>query len=96
MGSVIVTGPSRGIGRYCADHLHASGPFEVRHADVSDHTSSFVSAVESLRCDRSVYALINVAGIASMNLLFTTRFAPFGVSAASRVDTGRRLTKCDR
>jgi 3-oxoacyl-[acyl-carrier protein] reductase len=85
MDTVIVTGASRGIGLYCANQLHAAGyrvvgmarrfdakpAYEVRNVDVSDH-SSLATAFHDLRRDRSVYALINAAGIASMNLLLTT------------------------
>jgi 3-oxoacyl-[acyl-carrier protein] reductase len=85
MDTVIVTGASRGIGRYCAEHLHTAGyrvigiarhfdeipAFESRSADVSEHAS--ISAVlQDMGRDRSVYALVNAAGIASMNLLLTT------------------------
>jgi len=85
MDTVIVTGASRGIGLYCAQQLHAEGyrvvgiarrfdgnpAYEVRTADVSDH-SSLTAALRDLERNRSVYALINAAGIASMNLLLTT------------------------
>jgi len=85
MDTVIVTGASRSIGLYCADQLHAAGyrvigiarhfdskpSYEVRTADVSDH-SALVTALQDLRRNRTVYALINAAGIASMNLLLTT------------------------
>jgi len=85
MDTVIVTGASRGIGLHCAKQLHAAGyrvigiarrfdakpEYDVRTADVSDH-SSLTAALQDLRRDRSVYALINAAGIASMNLLLTT------------------------
>lgn len=85
MDTIIVTGASRGIGLHCAQQLHAEGyrvvgiarrfatkpDFEVRTADVSDH-SSLTTVLQDLRRDRSVYALINAAGIASMNLLLTT------------------------
>ncbi len=85
MNTVIVTGASRGIGLHCANQLHTEGyrvvgiarhfdgkvAYETRTADVSDH-SSLAAAFEDLRRDRSVYALINAAGIASMNLLLTT------------------------
>jgi 3-oxoacyl-[acyl-carrier protein] reductase len=85
MKTVIITGASRGIGRYCANYLHATGyrvigiarhtdpkaAFEIRVGDVSDYES--VSATfHDIRRDRSVFALINAAGIASMNLLLTT------------------------
>ena len=85
MDTVIVTGASRGIGLHCATKLHAEGyrvvgiarrfdakpAYEVRTADVSDHPS-LTAALRDLERDRSVYALINAAGIASMNLLLTT------------------------
>ena len=85
MDTVIVTGASRGLGRYCADQLHARGyrvvglgrtppvdaPFESREVDVSD-SASVAHALKDLRRDSSVYALINAAGIASMNLVVTT------------------------
>jgi 3-oxoacyl-[acyl-carrier protein] reductase len=85
MDTVIVTGASRGLGRFCAEKLHAGGyrvvglgrnpdskaPFEMRAADVAD-ADSVVAALKDLRRDKSVYALINAAGIASMNLVITT------------------------
>lgn len=85
MNTAIVTGASRGIGRYCAERLVASGyrvvglsrkpdaaaPFESVACDVSD-PAAVAAAFEPLRRDRTVYALINAAGIASMNLLMTT------------------------
>lgn len=85
MDTVIVTGASRGIGRYCADQLHAAGyrviaiarrfeskpAYEIRIADVCDQ-AALAAAFHDLRRDRSVYALINAAGIAAMNLLVTT------------------------
>jgi 3-oxoacyl-[acyl-carrier protein] reductase len=88
MDTVVVTGASRGIGRYCAEQLHAAGyrvigvsrtadpesPFETRMADVSDPDSLTV-ALADLKRDRTLYALVNAAGIASMNLLLTTPLA---------------------
>jgi 3-oxoacyl-[acyl-carrier protein] reductase len=85
MDTIIVTGASRGLGRFCADQLHARGyrvigvsrtpatdaPFEMRAADVSD-PASIAAALADLRRDKSVFALINCAGIASMNLVVTT------------------------
>ena len=85
MDTIIVTGASRGLGRYCAEQLHlrqyrviglgrklaANAPFETRVADVSD-PASITAALSDLRRDRSVYALVNAAGIASMNLVITT------------------------
>jgi len=83
--TVIVTGASRGLGRYCAEQLHARGyrvvgvgrtpvtgtDFEMRVGDVTD-PESLAGALTDLRRDTSVYALINAAGIASMNLVITT------------------------
>lgn len=85
MDTVIVTGASRGLGRFCADQLAAQGyrvlglgrnpdagaQFEMRSVDVSD-SASVAKALHDLRRDSSVYALINAAGIASMNLVVTT------------------------
>ncbi len=85
MDTVVVTGASRGLGRYCAEQLQERGykvvglgraavadaPFEIRAADVTD-ASSVASALSDLRRDAGVYALINAAGIASMNLVVTT------------------------
>ena len=83
--TVVVTGASRGLGRYCAERLQATGhrviglgrtvqkdaPFEMRQADVAD-PGSIAEAMRDVRRDPSVYALINAAGIASMNLVITT------------------------
>jgi 3-oxoacyl-[acyl-carrier protein] reductase len=83
--TVIVTGASRGLGRYCAEHLHARGysvialgrtppsdvPFETHAVDVADPVS-VAEALKPYRRDANVYALINAAGIASMNLVVTT------------------------
>jgi len=83
--TVIVTGASRGLGRFCAERLHEGGykvigigrkpdagaAFEMRQADVADQ-HSVRNALQDLRGDSSVYALINAAGIASMNLVITT------------------------
>lgn len=85
MDTVIVTGASRGLGRFCAEQLHAAGyrvvglgrspdraaAFEMRAADVAD-PASVASALKEFRRDPTVYALINAAGIASMNLVITT------------------------
>ena len=83
--TVVVTGASRGLGRFCAEQLHDAGyrviglgrtpvadvPFELRQADVSN-PDSIAAAVKDLRRDPTMYALINSAGIASMNLVVTT------------------------
>lgn len=85
MDTVVVTGASRGLGRHCAEQLNAAGyrvigfgrtpdpsaPFEMRIADVAD-PESVAAAMRDLRSDTSVFALINSAGIASMNLVVTT------------------------
>ena len=85
MDTVIVTGASRGLGRFCADRLvkkgyrvvglgrttDAKAGFEMREADVAD-SLSVADALRDLRRDKTVYALINAAGIASMNLVVTT------------------------
>lgn len=82
--TVVVTGASRGLGRFCAEQLHEAGyrvvglgrsrveaPFEMRTADVAD-SESVAAALKDLRREPSLYALINAAGIASMNLVITT------------------------
>jgi 3-oxoacyl-[acyl-carrier protein] reductase len=83
--TVIVTGASRGLGRFCAERLHENGyrvigigrgtvvaaPFEMRRSDVTD-AASIAKTFADLRRDPTVYALINSAGIASMNLVVTT------------------------
>lgn len=85
MNTAIVTGASRGIGRYCAERLAASGyrvvglsrnpdpaaPFESIACDVAD-PAAVAAAFHPFRRDPTVYLLINAAGIASMNLLVTT------------------------
>lgn len=85
MDTIIVTGASRGLGRFCADQLVTRGyhvvglgrtpdpkaGFEMRACDVAD-SASVAEALHDLRRDKSVYALINSAGIASMNLVVTT------------------------
>jgi 3-oxoacyl-[acyl-carrier protein] reductase len=85
MDTVIVTGASRGLGRHCAMRLAETGfhviglsrrpdpeaPFEMRACDVAN-PDDVGRAFADLRRDRSVFALVNAAGIASMNLLLTT------------------------
>ena len=83
MKTIVVTGASRGIGRGIADHLQQNGyhvigvsrsepegdpEFEWRQADVSDY-ESLRSAFSDLRRKSNLYALINSAAVASMNLL---------------------------
>jgi 3-oxoacyl-[acyl-carrier protein] reductase len=83
--TVVVTGASRGLGQFCADKLHEAGfkvigigralvadrPYEMRQADVSD-SESVAAAMKDVRRDPGVFALVNAAGIASMNLVVTT------------------------
>ena len=83
--TVVVTGASRGLGAHCATRLHEAGykvigigrkptkdlPYITRIADVAN-PESVKAAVDDLKRDKSVYALINAAGIASMNLVITT------------------------
>ena len=85
MNTAVVTGASRGLGRYCANRLHGAGyrviglarntdstaPFEIRACDVADQLA-VAGALKDLRRDSSLYVLINAAAIASMNLLMTT------------------------
>lgn len=85
MDTIVVTGASRGLGRHCAERLHATGyrvvgvgrtapadvPFEFIVADVSD-AASVATAFKDLRREPTMYGLINAAGIASMNLVLTT------------------------
>ena len=66
MDTVIVTGASRGLGR----NPEPDASFEMRTVDVAD-SESVAQAFKDLRHDPSVYALINSAGIASMNLVVT-------------------------
>lgn len=49
----------------------AVAPFEMRAADVTD-PASVAAALADVRRDKGVYALINAAGIASLNLVLTT------------------------
>jgi 3-oxoacyl-[acyl-carrier protein] reductase len=83
-GIVIVTGASRGIGHCCAcrwneANYHVIGlardttapvPFEMRQCDVTD-PEAVGETFSDLRRNRRVFALINAAGVASMNLLVT-------------------------
>ena len=84
MSTVVVTGASRGIGRYLAERALGRGDrvvglartavdtaFDCRPCDVTD-PASVERSLEDLRKDGSVFALINAAGVASMNLFLTT------------------------
>ena len=83
MKSVVITGASRGIGRYLCDYLaddydiiglarRLPEDFEHRfiQADVTD-PEQIKAGIGELGL-RRVYGLINCAGIASMNLFLTT------------------------
>ncbi|MCB1995979.1 MAG: SDR family oxidoreductase [Burkholderiaceae bacterium] len=82
---IVVTGASRGLGRAIAERLLASGrpvvglarqpvdaPFEVLPCDVADADAVKAAAQALKRHGEPVEALINAAGIASMNLALTT------------------------
>lgn len=82
---IIVTGASRGIGRTISERLTANGsevfalardtkglPFRSMNCDVSSYESVKAVARQMRKDGLSVSALINAAGIASMNLALTT------------------------
>lgn len=82
---IIVTGASRGLGRTIADHMVAKGhdvfglarhtedlPFPSLECDVADPESVKAASKAIKRLKVPVTALINAAGIASMNLALTT------------------------
>lgn len=83
--TVIITGASRGIGRHCADALHGMGyrvvglsrtlpqaaEFEAVKCDVSDW-EQVSRCFRDFRREPNLFALINAAGTASMNLALTT------------------------
>ena len=83
MSSVVVTGASRGIGRYLCDSLSDTFdvvgvartvskdfPHRFIEADVTD-VGQLKGGIRGLGL-RQLYAVINCAGIASMNLFMTT------------------------
>lgn len=86
MKKIIVTGCSQGIGLYLSNELSKLN-FEVygvsRKKPNSDFNFNFIECdisnselvkevFQKFRKDKEVYALLNVAGIASMNLLLST------------------------
>lgn len=86
MKKIIVTGCSSGIGYFLAENLIQSGykviglarnepkekyNFDFEKCDVRN-LSSVKSFFSKLKKDSDIYGLLNVAGVASMNLLITT------------------------
>jgi 3-oxoacyl-[acyl-carrier protein] reductase len=82
---IVVTGASRGLGRALCDRLVARGvpvfglarqvdglPFPAATCDVADHDAVRQVAQALRRQAEPVTALVNAAGIASMNLALTT------------------------
>ncbi len=82
---IVVTGASRGLGRAICDRLSSKGlsvfglarniddlPFLGCSCDVSDSVAVKAAVMEIKRLGQPVTALINAAGIASMNLAVTT------------------------
>ena len=82
---IIVTGASRGLGRAITEHLNKNGhhviglvrsthslSFEVVECDVSNYTSVKQAARAVKKMNENVDAVINCAGIASMNMAITT------------------------
>jgi 3-oxoacyl-[acyl-carrier protein] reductase len=82
---IVVTGASRGLGRAIGERLLARGeqvcglartaselPFPTMRCDVASCDQVKGAAAEIKRAGSSVRALINAAGIASMNLALTT------------------------
>jgi 3-oxoacyl-[acyl-carrier protein] reductase len=82
---VVVTGASAGLGQRVCQNLVAQGfrvvglsrrgeapeGVDARVCDVSDY-ASVEAALEDVSKDKSLFALINCAGIASMNLVMAT------------------------
>ena len=86
MKKVIITGCSSGIGYFLAENLNQSEfqviglsrnepeekyNFNYEQCDVRN-ISSVKNFFSKIKKDKNIYALINVAGIASMNLLIST------------------------
>lgn len=86
MKKIVVTGCSSGIGFYLAENLSESNfeiiglarnkpnknySFQFEKCDVRDFNSvsSFFSKIKK---DKDIYGLLNIAGVASMNLLLST------------------------
>lgn len=83
--TVVVTGASRGLGRNIALSAKEAGYkviglarkpednelFEIRACDVADEAQVKV-AFDALRNEAGLYALINAAGVASMNIAMAT------------------------
>ncbi|MBB3047300.1 3-oxoacyl-[acyl-carrier protein] reductase [Litorivivens lipolytica] len=82
---IVVTGASRGLGRAVADRLIERGhnvvglvrsteglPFEAIKCDVADYDTVKKAARTVKRLGEPVDAVINAAGIASMNMAVTT------------------------
>jgi len=82
---IVITGASRGLGRTIAGHLIDQGhdvfglarnvedcPFPSMVCDVSDPDSVKAASKAVKKLKKPVTALINAAGIASMNLALTT------------------------
>lgn len=82
---IVITGASRGLGRAICDRLLSNGedvlglsrsvnniPFNSQICDVSDYQSVKLAAKEIRKLQKPVKAVINAAGIASMNMAITT------------------------
>ena len=81
---IVITGASRGLGKKIFDTLKSKGmdcigiarttnQDDIIECDISDFDSlKIVSNKIKKICNNKIYALINVAGIASMNLALTT------------------------
>ncbi len=82
---IVVTGATRGLGKSICQRLIDKGervvglsrsienlPFEVLKCDVSDYSSVKQAARDVKKMKEKVDAIINVAGIASMNMAVTT------------------------